>query len=290
MNLIEVATLTEIANRESTEAKKMQCYTNEDHVTEVKNKLAHLEYFNDEETDAECITCLSKDNPNIFNLTFIGTNSKRDWLADLDFYPIPLHVDESKTEVCLKNHVHEKFKVHRGFYNQFLALWTSNLEKKVHKFFEENNHHSCKPKKQTLIISGHSLGGGLAIIAAIYVHQMVKQHRFRNVEIKVLTIGAPRVVNDEMAMWYNTHLAKNTFRVVNHYDSIPNLPFDGPLFKFCHVQSTLLYFKNKGLLNKEPYRTICDRMIAVKGGFKTHGIHTYIGLLKSFDLLKKIII
>ena len=277
MNIIEVVSLTELANMESSGK-----------VSETENEqITDLEYFINEPTDAECTVCLSKENPNTLLLTFIGSNSKDDWLADIDFFPIPLYVDESKTQDCLKNHVHDKFKVHRGIHTQFIALWEI-LEKKIQIFFEEKQVKDFQ--KASIVISGHSLGGGLAIIAAIYVHRLIKQNNFRQCHIKVVTIGAPRVVNDALAMWYNSHLAKNTFRIVNHYDTIPNLPFDGPLFKYCHVDSTLIYFKNKELLSKEPYRTIFDRMIALKGGFKNHGIKKYIELLNSFDILKKVFV
>jgi predicted lipase len=187
-----------------------------------------------------------------------------------------------RAKECLQSHDHSDFKLHRGIHYQFMKLYP-HLKKKIKEFFDNSNNY-CEHE---IVVSGHSLAGGLSIMAGIYLYHYMIELRKPHVKIKIVTIGAPRVLNKALANWYNTHLSRNTWRIVNHYDSIPNLPVEGPVFEYTHVNATIVYIKNNALLSRTPNeRTLMDRVRSLRAGFSTHGINSYIKNLNKFDILK----
>ncbi len=266
-NIIDCALFSEIANRCSKSQKNMQsCLEEEKRVKEIDNLIENKVYKLDFESDAECLTFSQKNKPNIFHIIFIGTNSKEDWYSDIDF--IPMEIND-----------YTDFKIHRGMYYQFMNLYPY-LKNKIEEFF-----NTSKYLEHEIIISGHSLGGGLAIIAAVYFYHWMIEIKKSFVKFKIITIGAPRVLNKKLADWYNKHLSENTFRVINHFDCIPNLPLKEYLFKYTHVNSIIIYIKNNTLINKIPQRFLFDRIISVWYNFETHGIDSYVQKLKLFEIL-----
>lgn len=269
-NIIDCVLFSELANRDSANQKNMQvCKNASEGIEKIENFIENKEYFLNKDSDAELISFNQK-NKNTFHLTFIGSNSKKDWIADFNFIPIKI-----------KNLKNRNYKIHQGIYLQFLSVY-DHVKSKLQKFLNNKD-------KIELVISGHSLGGGLAIIAGIYLYgYLIKYKNIENVEIKIITIGAPRVLNKELSEWFNKNLSKNTIRIVNHFDSIPQLPLQGNVFEYMHVEGMVVYFKNNCLLNSIPKnRTIIDRIKSLYANFKTHGIDSYVNELNSFEILKK---
>ena len=285
-NIIDCALFTEIANRESKSKKEMQSFQGSgSEIEKIEKLIENKEYFLESQSDAECLTFTQKNKPNTFHVTFIGSNSTEDWIADVDFFPIKLNMNASLTNECLENHEHSNFKLHRGIHYQFMKLYP-HLKEKIKDFFDSSRF--CE---QEIVISGHSLGGGLAIIAGIYFYHLMLELRKPHTKIKIITIGAPRVLNSALAIWYNFHLSSSTWRIVNHYDSIPNLPIEERLFEYTHVDAIIVYIKNGALLSRTPNeRTIIDRIRSLRANFKTHGINSYIKNLLLFDILKNTVI
>lgn len=73
------------------------------------------------------------------------------------------------------------------------------------------------PSDTPVVIAGHSLGGALAMLAADSLPGY-------NV-LAVFTFGQPRVFNGPAARDCNRRLANRTFRIVNHGDPIPRIPW-----------------------------------------------------------------
>ena len=94
--------------------------------------------------------------------------------------------------------------------------------------------------------TGHSLGGGLALVAAARYPQTRG----------VVTFGAPRVGDRD----YRDAFPAPAFRVVNNSDLVPDLP---PGFGYHHV-GRLCYFDREGKLHDQPSRW--DRAKDVVGG------------------------
>lgn len=76
------------------------------------------------------------------------------------------------------------------------------------------------------MITGHSLGGALAILCAVDFQQS-----FGNVDL-VYTFGQPRVGNDKFAAYYTSIFGSNSFRLINYADTVVHSP--PKAFGFLH--------------------------------------------------------
>ncbi|MDF1838061.1 MAG: lipase family protein [Planctomycetota bacterium] len=149
-------------------------------------------------------------------LAFRGTAGRKDWLADLDAW---LTKDGSG-------------RVHRGFQTTLDHAWDAVQERvgasEVH-------------------LSGHSMGGALATLAA---------KRLPGART-VTTFGAPRPGNQEFA----DSIPCPVFRVVNNNDMVARLPLS---MSYRHV-GDLKYFDARGGLHEDP--ALWDRL---KSRFQGH--------------------
>ncbi|MFV0422970.1 lipase family protein [Oleidesulfovibrio sp.] len=125
-------------------------------------------------------------------LAFRGTSSKKDLMTDMQ-----------ATLVAAPG----EGKVHKGFLQAFKAVET--------KLRQALAPYSDMP----LYITGHSLGGALAIVATKYLGSDSTGATY--------TFGAPRVADDAFYKSIKTPI----YRVVNASDAVPRLPF-GAGFNF----------------------------------------------------------
>ncbi|KAK0613393.1 Alpha/Beta hydrolase protein [Immersiella caudata] len=145
-------------------------------------------------TDARGLIAVDHTNKLIV-VSYRGTVSARNWITDLVFPQIPCDL----TLGCL---------VHTGFFaawNELKAKTTTQLKAATTAF----------PKYQ-VIVTGHSLGGALATIAAGYL---------RNAGFKadLYTYGSPRVGNSIFVKYVNNQ-AGGEYRVTHEGDPIARLP------------------------------------------------------------------
>lgn len=115
-------------------------------------------------------------------------------------------------------------QVHKGFYSGFQMV-RSQVMTQVQAL-------KAKYPTATILVTGHSLGGALAVLAAVEL-----QNSYGSVA-DVYTFGQPRVGNIPFAAYYTTHLA-NTFRVIHYGDIVPHLPPAG--FGFYHSSHEIWY-------------------------------------------------
>ncbi|PAV90848.1 hypothetical protein WR25_04857 [Diploscapter pachys] len=109
---------------------------------------------------------------------------------------------------------YENGRLFKYFNQAFFDLWNGGLE---------TNFRALKylyPDYE-IWIAGHSLGAGIASIAASYI---VKFGLATGENIKLVTIGQPRTGDREWAEWH-----ENTFpysyRIVHHRDPVPHVRF-----------------------------------------------------------------
>jgi hypothetical protein len=99
--------------------------------------------------------------------------------------------------------------IHRGFDDAVDAAWR-----------DISNALKRDSKPEPVFITGHSLGGALAIIAAERIRRELKIEASA-----VYTFGAPRVGSPAFARSYNASgLGERTYRLIHGLDIVPTLP------------------------------------------------------------------
>ena len=144
-------------------------------------------------------------------LVFRGSDEKKDWLNNIEIAP--------------KQFNSIRGKIHSGFYRHFRKVKHALL------------CHLASSDYRKLFITGHSLGGAAATLAAYVLHTS-------EIPIeKVYTFGAPKVGNSTFANDYNEKLLSKTYRFVNSNDIVPQL-----LRSYTHV-GRRVYINDSGQLS-----------------------------------------
>jgi triacylglycerol lipase len=100
-------------------------------------------------------------------------------------------------------------RFHQGFVSAITAIWDP-LYAEVES--------QLKAKDRLLWVSGHSLGGALALLASwLFLRKTIPVHQ-------IYTFGAPMVGNKEVAAAFAKEYPNQIFRYVNGPDPIPLLP------------------------------------------------------------------
>ncbi|MCD5995494.1 lipase family protein [Pseudomonas sp. CDFA 602] len=97
-------------------------------------------------------------------------------------------------------------QAHRGFHQAFVSL----------KKFIDDYLKAFYTREQTILVTGHSLGGAIAVLAAEWIRRMSAQHK-----VVLYTYGAPRSGDSAFV-----RAAKDLVhhRIVNHNDPVPGVP------------------------------------------------------------------
>lgn len=117
-------------------------------------------------------------------------------------------------------------RFHRGFMAALAEVWEPLLQ---------TVEASLKAKRRPLWITGHSLGGAIALLAAWRFHQkFIEVHR-------ICTFGAPMVGNKAAADAYHREFPNKIVRYVDYCDMVPKLPTISLLSnEYDHVQREIL--------------------------------------------------
>jgi hypothetical protein len=100
-------------------------------------------------------------------------------------------------------------KFHQGFINAIVAIWDP-----VYQAVDA----AMKESERPLWITGHSLGGALAVLAAwLFNRKFVNVHQ-------IYTFGAPRVGNPDASAAFAKAFPNKIYRYVNGPDPVPQLP------------------------------------------------------------------
>jgi len=190
----------------------------------------------DAETNASAIVILDQDGDII--VAFKGSNQWGDFVQDAKCWLTKLSKRSVKRSILLYPRSSSKrpvaAEVHQGFLEDWNALNIAVLS-------QVNALLAANPTAK-IYITGHSLGGGIAILCA------TEFARLKKPVAGIFTFGQPRVGNHTFKMLYN-HLAgnltplgyeprgvsllKKTFHIVNQNDLVPRLP--GWLMGYRHV-------------------------------------------------------
>lgn len=128
-------------------------------------------------------------------LSIRGSSNIRNWITNV----VVLFRDCSFTTDC---------KVHAGF----ATAWDEIASEAVTAILDA---HKKNPNYK-IVLTGHSLGGAVATIAAATL-------RKAGVPLELYTYGSPRVGNDKFATWFSEQQGGH-WRVTHGNDAVPRLP------------------------------------------------------------------
>ena len=155
------------------------------------------------------------DEPPYVVVAFRGTEKKvSDWLTDVSAVPI----EQGKT------------KVHTGFLEAFTVKTDSEGKTAMDRMqvfltLPEAQDENSEPLP--LFITGHSLGGALALLATRLVAPDVNGACY--------TFGAPRIANYE----YFERIKTPVYRIVNSSDVVPTVPPGAIMSPLCRILGML---------------------------------------------------
>lgn len=121
-------------------------------------------------------------------------------------------------------------KVHAGFHANVEALWddiSDAIEAAREGFFidESGTRVPLKSPMTTLYVTGHSLGGAMAVLAASRLFgDGYESWKPRSLIRGVYTFGQPMVGDDAFTTLCNEEFGKQSFRHVYRDDVVPHLP------------------------------------------------------------------
>ena len=193
-------------------------------------------------------------------MVFRGTDELKDWIDNIKISPTEKLFGE----------------FHEGFWNTTEAIW-DDLDQKYQEEFEK--------KKRPLFMTGHSLEGAMATIAAAKLADIDKPFT------SVYTFGQPRAMTRETARTLNGECKARLFRFQNNNDIVPRVP---PRKMGYGHAGNVLYISEEKKIHKDPGRwfKFLDRIDGYmealgKDGFdmiKDHDMDDYLQATEKWDL------
>ncbi len=150
-------------------------------------------------------------------IAFRGTDEPADWLDNINAFSTKELFGE----------------FHRGFWNSVEDVWQP-----INDRFRELQSH----RKRPLFITGHSLGGAMATVAAAKLVHEDKPFT------SVYTFGQPRVVTRNTAQVFNMECKSRYYRFHNNNDIVTRVP--ARLMGYSHIGS-YLYITDEEEIHRE---------------------------------------
>lgn len=186
--------------------------------------------FNEQSTDTQGF--VARDEQRIL-LAFRGTAGRNDWLLD--------------ARVARENHVHA------GFADAVEKSWNSKIAPLL-----------VDPGARQILITGHSLGGALALLAARRIGTAVS---------KLVTFGQPRAVDEVAAGECQRVFGDRYLRVIHDKDVVPRVPGFTGGYRHCGAAVRIGGHQNTAFpcrveTAEDAVRLVTGRDIAVPSAFE----------------------
>ncbi|MEL7140636.1 MAG: lipase family protein [Cyanobacteria bacterium J06573_11] len=168
----------------------------------------NFRYFNNKGRDTQAYMFRTE---NFMVLAFRGSQEPKDWLTNVTTQLRNFTIRKDGV-TSLSSY---KGRVHTGFFLAWAIIEKSVLAQ-IHRWQKDSiaNGKTLPP----LYITGHSLGGALATMAAAALSD-------NGIEVAgVYTFGQPRVGDRTFAQQLNQHTNGKVFRFVNNNDIVPHVP------------------------------------------------------------------
>ncbi|MBE7386033.1 MAG: lipase family protein [Leptolyngbya sp. SIO1E4] len=150
-------------------------------------------------TDTQVAMLYQAETPELY-IVFRGSDKSIDWINNLQFrQQVYRYGDETTTNV----------RFHRGFMAAYFSV-RDRLQTEVRKY-----------PNATLTITGHSLGGAVATIAALDLQYNITQHTGQS--IRLYTFGAPRVGNAALINSFRQRVPQS-YRFIYGWDIVTRIP------------------------------------------------------------------
>ncbi|GLU14149.1 hypothetical protein SLE2022_307350 [Rubroshorea leprosula] len=219
--------------------------------------------FQKEESTQVFILCDKPKDARLILISFRGTEpfNADDWSTDFDYSwcEIPglgrIHVGflealglgTRNDTSTFQDHLQVKSKIIRPEMVKRTAYY--RVRRKLESLLGEH-------KDAKFIVTGHSLGGALAILfpTVLVLHEeMGLMQRL----LGVCTFGQPRIGDKQLGEYMEAHLddpVRRYFRVVYCNDLVPRLPYDNKTFSYKHFGLCLYYDScyNEHRMHEEP--------------------------------------
>jgi hypothetical protein len=116
-------------------------------------------------------------------------------------------------------------RMHQGFINGLAEIWDPIFERVSAEL---------KAGERPLWLTGHSLGGALALLAGwLFLRRFINVHQ-------IYTFGAPMIGNKEALAAFDRELKGKIFRYIDTEDPVPQLPTLSLLANdFCHCDKEM---------------------------------------------------
>lgn len=217
-----------------------------------------------------------KYQPGSISITFRGTDTLENVVADVRFLTMPYddgaaewngsnsdgkHPKESHDRLILGKHIQQKNvknetsrqttcrpTVHTGFRD---AWYGDNLRSTTIKYISEQvdelNRENADAVSMglevldlapTIDITGHSLGGSLAILAAYDLTKILSSTPKKRAHIRVYTHGCPRVGNGAFVQNFND-IVSPCWNIINKNDIVPAIPHSPSMSRWQMLCSCL---------------------------------------------------
>jgi predicted lipase len=202
--------------------------------------------------DAQLYTLLTDDSI-IFAIR--GTESLSDVKTDINFFKDPFQ------DIIYSNNIDAKkyknIRVHQGFLKQFNSIKYSIIATIYGQLWKHNKNIS------KVICIGHSLGGGLATLAAAHIKSLFPSE----FKVECYTYGSPRVGNKQFSIFFNDKIDLSV-RCVNGCDIITKIP----KINYYHIKGEYKI----GNITQNIFRRLF-------GNVKDHLIANYLNSLQSLE-------
>jgi triacylglycerol lipase len=175
-------------------------------------------FINEPSTDTQLFIA---HNASTVVIVFRGTENIQDWLTNAG--------------VEFRMTVHGR--VHKGFDKALDSIWRQITETLAR----------VQKNAQPLWISGHSLGGALAVLAAARFSLDIDQDVYKSIN-GLYTFGQPRVGDREFVKALDNEIKLRYFRFVNDNDLVPRVP---DRLNQYQEGGSIRFFDAHGLLHKD---------------------------------------
>jgi triacylglycerol lipase len=202
------------------------------------------------------------ENSSYLALVFRGTDEPADWIDNINAFP----------EQALFG------AFHRGFLHSVQDIWDPLFAR-----YSELN----RQKPRALFVTGHSLGGAMAIVASSILIQ--EDEAFTS----TYTFGQPRTITRDTGRIYNIEAKSKTFRFQNNNDIVTRAP--ARIMGYTHV-GTFLYITHQQQIQQDPGRwlQVLDSTGGAMDSIKEkgldavadHGMTNYLDAVKKWNFVK----